>query len=100
MLMSLTGLENLDSVHGELVIKGKDDQSECAIESFSEYLNYSAENIKITDNAAGCSSVEEVENNCLLSTDQFDNSVSHLKLYPIPFKGNLYHQCDWQYHQP
>ena len=88
-LTSLSGLENIDAgtISG-LSIQLNLNLSECAARSICDYLASPDAEISISDNAEGCNSVPQVEEECE-SSDVQENEINNLKdkvwLSPNPF---------------
>ncbi len=88
-LTSLSGLENIDAgtISG-LSIQHNLNLSECATRSICDYLASPDAEISISDNAEGCNSVSQVEEECE-SSDVQENEINNLKvkvwLSPNPF---------------
>jgi hypothetical protein len=111
-LQSITGLMSLKSINGPLVIEGNplltdlsgldsinpgtitnlavynnSSLSTCAIISICNYLLSPNGTVNIYNNAEGCNSQEEVENECeLLSLPEIDNPVKSITVSPNPCK--------------
>jgi len=109
-LTDLTGLENLNSINGEIFITKNtaltnlnalnnldhtsiinltltfnDNLSVCNTTSICNYLESNGES-EIFNNAAGCSSVEGIENTCIVSTSTPDN-LPQVTISPNPSTG-------------
>jgi len=109
-LTDLTGLENLNSINGEIFITKNtaltnlnalnnldhtsiinltltfnDNLSVCNTTSICNYLESNGES-EIFNNAAGCSSVEGIENTCIVSTSTPDD-LPQVTISPNPSTG-------------
>lgn len=82
----LTNIDGLQAVNPSeiklLRITQNHSLSECSINNICEYLNMPSRSVDIQQNANGCSSITQVEDNCVLSIE--DNPFSQLKLFPNP----------------
>lgn len=85
ILESLAGLNNIagGSIQG-LAIYNNDMLSECEIASICDYLANPAGNINISNNAPGCSSVEELEDACLVISTDMNRARDEFSVYPNP----------------
>ena len=63
-LTSLTDLDNLDSIGEDLEINHNSSLATCDVQSICDYLTSPNGYISIYDNAPGCNSQEEVEEDC------------------------------------
>ena len=67
-LTSLTGIDNIEAGSiGHLLIEGNSNLSACAVNSICDYLAAPNGYTSIEDNAPGCNSQEEVEDDCASS---------------------------------
>ena len=91
-LISLIGLENLDSVGGTIEIKNNEMLSLCAIESICNFIDdpdYDSL-IVFENNATECNSLGEVDTICneISGTNDMTMDANSLICYPNPFKVN------------
>ncbi len=88
-LTSLTGLENINAGSIEsLAIFDNLYLSECAVQSICDYLASPDAEIWIDDNAEGCNSVQQVEEECGIvdvQENKFKNLNAEVWCYPNPF---------------
>ena len=89
----LISLDGLDSIRAETIssitIKNNALLSECHIKSVCDYLSNPTGTVEIENNALGCNSTEEVEQACLLTVRNMENT-STIRLYPNPANQELY----------
>ncbi|GAB3888943.1 beta strand repeat-containing protein [Spirosoma agri] len=70
-LTNLTGLNNLQQVGGDFQINNNQALAVCALPAICQLIaTKSPDQLKISGNAPGCSSVEDVQSNCLSITAQ------------------------------
>lgn len=83
-LLSLSGLENLDSASiNILVIRNNYSLSDCAAQSICNYLASPNGYVEIHDNAPGCNSPEEVLHDCFVGIPELPEDV-RISVYPNP----------------
>ena len=89
-LPSLSGLDNIDpnSIF-VLELVSSENLSYCEVESVCDFIGMaSPEMVHIEGNATGCNNVGEVEDACLLRTEDF--AANSFRLYPVPAENKLY----------
>lgn len=82
-LTNLIGLENLSIIKGDLKIKNNAALSDCDAYGICNYLYIPNGIVEIDNNAAGCNSQSEVLAECA-SGIQYENQESLITLYPNP----------------
>lgn len=89
-LESLSGLDNIapGSMNG-LFIYQNPLLSHCEVASVCGYLAAPGGELYISDNAFGCSSVEEVSDACLIISDPSLNKTEKFNLYPNPAQSEI-----------
>ncbi|MEJ2596195.1 MAG: T9SS type A sorting domain-containing protein [bacterium] len=88
VLMSLEGLETLDTVGGDIKIVNNAELTVCNITSICSFVKDTAyiERITIENNAAGCESVEEVQMECAGVGLMELPLLPQLSVYPNPIR--------------
>jgi hypothetical protein len=91
MLPSLSGLDQIsNSSMTGFSIYDNASLSECEVVSICAYLASPGSNIFISNNAAGCNSVEELEQACLTLSDGKENAGSAVvSVFPNPAEGRI-----------
>lgn len=94
-LESLSGLDNIapGSMNG-LFIYQNPLLSNCEVASVCGYLAAPGGELYISDNAFGCSSVEEVSDACLIIADQTLNNPVRFTLFPNPAEREIVVELD------
>ena len=91
ILTSLDGLDNVDAFSVESInITENSLLSSCAVESICSYILETSGTIKVENNFDGCSSLEEVEDDCTEGVSQMH--LDELIVYPNPVEDNLFVQ--------
>lgn len=113
-LTNLTGLENVTSINGPITIIFNDELTNlagleniiassisyltiaynsllttCAIQSICDFLVNPSGDVQINDNAPGCNSQEEVEQECLTIGSSIKITEPEFKIFPNPTKGKI-----------
>ena len=89
-LISLSGLGNINPGSiDDLRIKDNFSLSECDVLSVCEYLAAPNGIVEIQNNASGCSSIEEVEEDCQYITSVDSKCDSEISIYPNPAKRTI-----------
>jgi hypothetical protein len=87
-LNNISGLSNLDASEvGFFELSSNTSLSTCAISSICELLTLNNDIISISNNGTDCTSNQEVQVVCLMSTDEFN--LSELSIYPNPFNTQI-----------
>ncbi len=89
-LTSLTGLENLTSIGGDLEISRNDALTTCDVQSICNYLNNPSGNVRITQNAIGCNSPEQVQDSCIANGVSVEEQylIEYCYISPNPFTNS------------
>ena len=90
-LTSLTGLDNVSYIGGDLNILLNEALTNCEILSICNYLANPNGVVTIQDNAIGCNSPEEVQDSCEANAVAIDEQYirDNLILYPNPANQEL-----------
>jgi hypothetical protein len=89
-LTSLAGLENImASSIGYLTIAYNSLLTTCAVQSICDFLVNPTGDVQINDNAPGCNSQEEVEQECLTIGNSIYTPEPEFKIFPNPTKGKI-----------
>jgi len=88
---SLDGLGYIDAnTIQNLNISNNSSLTTCDAQSICDYLASPNGQIDISDNAAGCNSIEEVVEACLSNTIEIPTNVSDIRISPNPAKNTIY----------